>query len=207
MPEQLQMIWPEGRQVTWAARQVPAGYLLRGFRDGDEEAYIALMRSAGFDTWNRDNLDLIVEIAGPNGIVFAEHAASTRLAATAMGWYKPTAIFADGYEMGWVAADPAHRGKGLGQLVVSAVTRALLGHGARRIFLLTDDWRLPAIKGYLKTGYVPLYHKADMETRWRHVFGELNLNMNDFPGMDLVGDGEQAAARKAPDVLPGPASD
>ena len=187
MNEQLQMIWPEGREVPWAARQVPSGYLLRGFRDGDQEAYIELMRIAGFDSWSRDNLDLVVKNAVPNGIIFAEHAASTLLAATAMGWRKPTEIFPDGYEMGWVAAAPAHRGKGLGQLVVSAVTRTLLGHGARRIFLLTDDWRLPAIKGYLKAGYVPLYHKADMKMRWHDVFCRLSLSMQDFPGIEPAG--------------------
>jgi mycothiol synthase len=189
MTEQLQMIWPEGREIVWAERQVPAGYLLRVFRDGDQEAYIDLMRIAGFDTWTRDNLDLVVKNAVPNGIISAEHAASTRLAATAMGWRKSTAIFPDGYEMGWLAADPAHRGKGLGELVVAAVTRTLLSHGARHIFLLTDDWRLPAINGYLKVGYVPLYHTADMKMRWHDVFRRLSLKMEEYPGVDLVGDG------------------
>lgn len=182
MAEQLQMIWPAERTPSWPERPAPAGYLLRGFHDGDEEAYIELMHIAGFGAWNRDNLDLVRKNAVPNGIVFVEHVASARIAATAMGWYKPTAMFADGYEMGWVAADPAHKGKGLGRLVVTAVTQALLQDGAKRIYLLTDDWRLPAISVYLKVGYVPLYHKPDMARRWHDVFVKLNLNMDKCPG-------------------------
>lgn len=197
MTDQLQMIWPEDRMAPWPERQAPAGYLLRGFRPGDEEAYVDLMRAAGFDTWNRDTLNDVLKNAVPRGIIFVEHAASTRLAATAMGSHKPTAIFPEGYEMGWVAADPAYRGMGLGQLVVIAVTRRLLEYGARRIYLLTDDWRLPAIKSYLKAGYVPLYHKPDMKKRWNNVLCKLNLNMNEFSGMDLVGDGENSAADHA----------
>jgi len=48
MDEQLQMIWPEVWMTHWPEWQVPAGYLLRRFRDGDEEAYVELMHVAGF---------------------------------------------------------------------------------------------------------------------------------------------------------------
>ena len=37
----------------------------------------------------------------------------------------------------------------------AAVTRSLVQRGYSRIFLTTDDWRLPAIAIYLKLGYVP----------------------------------------------------
>lgn len=171
--------------ATGAERPAPAGYRLRGFRDGDGPAYIALMRRAGFDTWSPDTLDKVLKQAVPNGILFAEHVASSRIAATAMGAYKPTAVFANAHELGWVAADPDHRGKGLGRLVVSAATRTLLGVGARRIFLLTDDWRLPAVRVYLAVGYVPLYHQPDMPRRWHLVFANLNLNRDAYPGVDL----------------------
>jgi mycothiol synthase len=174
MPEQLQMIWPEGRPAPWPARPVPAGYRLREFRAGDEKPYVALMQAAGFDRWNRDNLDRVIQNAVPHGIVFAEHVASSRLAATAMAWPRPLPQAADAYEMGWVAADPAHRGLGLGELVTAAATRALLAHGARHIFLLTDDWRLPAIKGYLKLGYVPAGEAPEVRARWHELFRILN---------------------------------
>ena len=185
MAEQLQMIWPESRMDNWPQWQVPEGYLLRGFREDDAEPYIDLMRMAGFDSWDRDKLNVVLENAVPNGIVFIEHVASSKIVATAMGWYRQTPLFPDLHEMGWVAADPAHRGKGLGRVVIAAATRTLLKYGAKGIFLLTDDWRLPAIKGYLKVGYVPLYHQLDMRERWRDVFRKLNLDIKEYAGMDI----------------------
>jgi len=82
--------------------------------------------------------------------------------------------------MGWVAVDPEHRGKGLGKFVTAAATQALLEHGAQYIYLLTDDWRVPAIKGYLKVGYVPIYHKPGMKKRWQELFLALGLNMEAY---------------------------
>lgn len=176
MSEQLRMIWPENRIGDPPQWRVPEGYMLRGFHPGDEEQYIELMHLAGFDTWCNDNLDAVFKYAVPDGIFFAEHIATSKLAATAMGWCPPTPIYADAHEMGWVAADPSHRGKGLGHIVVAAATRALLVNGAKSICLLTDDWRLPAISIYLKLGYMPVYHAPDMETRWEEVRHRLGMD-------------------------------
>jgi mycothiol synthase len=185
MAKQLQMIWPETRLAQRPEWQMPAEYRLRNFREGDEAAYLELMHCAGFTEWNEDNLNAVVQNAVPGGIIFAEHIASASLAATAMGWYKPSLLFPDAYEMGWVAAKPTHRGKGLGQIVTAAATRVLLDYGAGLIYLQTDDWRLPAIKGYLKLGYVPVYHQPDMKGRWQEVFLKLDLKMEDYAGVEI----------------------
>ena len=73
----------------------------------------------------------------------------------------------------WVAADPDHRGRKLGTLVSGAATRRLVEAGYRRIYLLTDDFRLPAIRIYLALGYTPLYHAPDMPERWQSVLQQL----------------------------------
>lgn len=164
---------------------MPAGYALRCFREGDEAAYIDLMRLAGSNSWGEDSLNQVVAKAIPGGIFFVEETASSKIVATAMGWYRPTALFPDAYEMGWVAADPAHSGKGLGRLVTASSTRALLEHGAGQIYLLTDDVRLPGIKCYLKVGYVPLYHEPGMRERWQDVISKLGLKMADYDGVDI----------------------
>jgi len=106
--------------------------------------------------------------------------------ATAMGWHRPSSLFPDGYELGWVAGDPGHSGKGFGQVVTAAATRALLEHGAGRIYLLTDDWRLPAIKSYLRVGYVPVYHRPGMRRRWHELFLKLNLDVEEYKGVDIA---------------------
>jgi mycothiol synthase len=38
--------------------------------------------------------------------------------------------------------------------------------GYRHIHLDTEDWRLPALKIYLRLGYKPLLYAPDMATCW-----------------------------------------
>ena len=75
--------------------------------------------------------------------------------------------------MGWVATDPEHRGRRLGMLVSAAATRRLVEAGYRRIYLMTDDARLSAIRIYLRLGYAPLFHAPDMAERWQAVLQQL----------------------------------
>ena len=153
MSEQLQMVWPVarlGETLTW---ELPQGYLLRNFSDGDEQAYLDIMHLAGFESWNEDSMKAVLDNAVPKGIIFIEHEATSRIVATAMGWLSPSELFPDSDEMGWVGADPDHSGKGLGVIVTAAATRAVLEAGGKGIYLRTDDWRLPAIKSYLRVGY------------------------------------------------------
>jgi mycothiol synthase len=49
----------------------------------------------------------------------------------------------------------------------------MLRAGYRRIYLLTDDFRLPAIKTYLRLGFVPFLFEEGMEQRWREVLRRL----------------------------------
>ena len=41
--------------------------------------------------------------------------------------------------------------------------------GYRRIRLLTDDWRLPAISLYLSLGFEPEMTRPNMPGRWQEV--------------------------------------
>jgi mycothiol synthase len=78
-----------------------------------------------------------------------------------------------GGELGWVASDPAHAGKGLGMAVCAAVTARLLQAGYRNVHLFTEFWRLPALKTYLKLGYVPFLYQEGMAARWQAICAQL----------------------------------
>jgi mycothiol synthase len=78
-----------------------------------------------------------------------------------------------GGEVGWVACAVEYRGRGLGMAVSAAVTERLIAARYRHIHLYTEDWRLAALKIYLKLGYVPLRYAPDMEARWRSVYAQL----------------------------------
>ena len=112
----------------------------------------------------------------PDGFFVIEHIQSGRLVATAMAHHQSLPEHPCGGELGWVAGDPAHKGKGLGYAVCAAVVRRLLEIGYRNIFLRTDDPRLPAISVYLKLGFVPFLFAPDMEGRWRDICAKLGTD-------------------------------
>ena len=154
---------------------LPAGYALRVFRAGDEEGYIRVMRLAGFVDWDHDSIASLRQTVLPDGIFFAVHEASDLIVTTACANYKSTPLHPDGAEIGWVAGDPDHRGRGLGFAACAAAIRRFRQAGKAGIYLSTDDWRLPAIKVYLKLGLVPFLYAPDMPDRWRAVYGQLGL--------------------------------
>jgi len=171
--QQLQMIVPEAVLRDAPAIAVPAGYELRTFRAGDEDEFVALLRSAGFDNWTRETLAGALSKALPEGIFIAVHSATGAMAATAMATHNPAEHHPFGGELGWVAGHPDHREHRLGAIVCAAVIRRFAQAGYSRVYLKTDDFRLPAIRTYLKLGLLPFIHAHDMEPRWRALCEKL----------------------------------
>ena len=168
-PPQLRMEWPERLLDSPPSPKLPPGYRLRCATEADAGGFIELMAKAGFSGWDAERLAGQRAKVVPDGHFVIEHQASGRLVATAMAQHAGRPDQPYWAEMGWVAADPAHKGKGLGLAVCAAVTARLLRAGYRRIHLLTDDWRLPALKTYLKLGYEPVLTGEGMAERWRKL--------------------------------------
>jgi mycothiol synthase len=173
MPSQLHMLWPAHRLGNPPLVELDGAYRLRTYAPADADAFLALERGAGFTNWNEAFLARTLDTVLPNGLFLAVHAATGTLAATAMATHMPTPLHPYGGELGWVAGDPRHAGHGLGRAVCAAVVGRYLQAGYERIYLKTDDWRLPAIKIYLRLGFVPLLYEVDMEERWRAVCEKL----------------------------------
>jgi RimJ/RimL family protein N-acetyltransferase len=141
--------------------QPPDGFEVGRHRPGDDEAWVELLnrndelRQPGDDgqleqwrepPWRRKGVDIPLDT-----VHFVRRAGT--VVATACGIRHATGVT---WELGWVAADPAVRGRGLGRLVCVATLRYLHERlGAAEAFLRTDDERLPAIGLYLKLGFVP----------------------------------------------------
>ncbi|MCK5738948.1 GNAT family N-acetyltransferase, partial [bacterium] len=145
MAKQLQMRWPFLKTADSLKWELPAGYRLRNFENGDADAYIFLMQAAGFHTWGQNQLNSVFENAIADGIYFVEYLKTREIVATCSGQAKPTAEFPAGGELGWVACHPFHRGKGLGYAVCAVLTKRFLELSYSQIYLSTDDFRLPAI--------------------------------------------------------------
>ena len=170
---QLQMVLSEEALQRCDLPVIPSGYHLRQYRPGDEAGYYDLMARAGFDGWGTERMQEVLTTLLPGGFFVVEHQASGQIVASALAQHEPTALHPFGGQLGWVATDPDHRGRKLGTLVTAAATRRLIDAGYRHIYLLTDDFRLPAIRIYLALGYAPLYHAPEMQERWQAVLQQL----------------------------------
>ncbi len=172
---QLQMLWPTTRLNSPPEPVLLPGYQLRIFDpQTDIDGYLSLMHEAGFTDFTAERVDGCLLRVLPDGFFVVEHAGAGELVATAMAGHAPTSLHPYGGELGWVAGRRAHAGRGLGAAVCTAVVRRFISAGYRRIYLLTDDWRLPALKVYLKLGFMPFLFTSGMHERWRTICDQLN---------------------------------
>ena len=169
-PPQLQMWYRKGDALE--ERNLPAGYQLRPYRLGDEDAWTELLNDNGeLGAWDRDRIqrevvgDLVNE--AQFFVVRGEELVATS------GLYNRNLDGTACWEIGWIATHPQHQGKGLGCAVVAASLRSALERGGRSVFLRTDDFRLPALKLYLKLGFIPDYSDTTYGERWRAIFEKL----------------------------------
>lgn len=133
---------------------------------------LARLLSASFDEpWDveRVHRDLLDEPTVTAVFVVRDH---DRIVATASARTLPDRYPDAGY-LHWVAADPAVRGRGVGQAAVVTVLHRFAEEGLQASVLETDDHRLAAIKLYLRLGYVPQYPEPDHEGRWSAIFPRL----------------------------------
>ena len=79
-----------------------------------------------------------------------------------------------------------HRGKGLAALLNAIAVNKLLENGPDYIMLTTDDWRVPAIKSYLKAGFLPvmnetwLHNKLRMFLRWKKIYKKIGSDTFEY---------------------------
>lgn len=150
--------------------ELAAGYRIRAFRPGDEQGWIELLNAtAELGQWDRARLQR--EIEGP--LLREFFALAEEAIVAAAGVYARQREGEEAYEIGWVACHPAHRGRHLGAQVTAAAVRAALALPRRPIFLLSDDFRMPALKVYLKLGFVPDYQHPSYADRWERIFAAL----------------------------------
>lgn len=170
---QLQMVWPEPLLDTPPTVQLPPGYTLRTYQPGDELRFYEVMALAGWPGWNDAKLQPWLLRIVPEGWFMVICEQSDTIVTTAMALHDHTWSRPFCGELGWLAGDPVHAGKGLGGAVSAAVTARFIEIGYRNIHLYTEHWRLAALKSYLKLGYIPLLYLPEMAERWRAICAQL----------------------------------
>ncbi len=174
-PPQLKMVLLPSKLSAEIKYSLPSGYAIRTYKPEDKDNYIALMNKAGFSGFDEKALYNSFKRFLPNGTFLIVHKSTNQIVATASAShniYEP-----DPYAglIDWVSADPEHRGKGLGYIVCAAAVNKLIKLGYKKITLSTDDYRLPAIKTYIKLGFSPIIDSEETKERWKNVYTKLGI--------------------------------
>ncbi len=78
-----------------------------------------------------------------------------------------------------VACKSKCRGLGIGKFISDYSLKILKDMGKEKVFLLTHDHRIPAIKAYLGAGYLPVNYPTDdgtdMAERWQKIVNKLGI--------------------------------
>ncbi|MBQ7175815.1 MAG: hypothetical protein IJS08_00250 [Victivallales bacterium] len=160
--------------------EVPEGFEIRALKHGDEEQYLAMRPMSGFTEWDRAKLDEYLNGPAKKVMLIVDKASGTFAQAASAEAY----IEEGTGQFGWLLSNPAYRGRGLGRPISIATMQALKEVGFKRFVIFTDDFRVPALRIYLKLGWHPVYHADDMEGRWDAIGKQLQL---DFTPTDANG--------------------
>ncbi|MEM7028856.1 MAG: GNAT family N-acetyltransferase [Chloroflexota bacterium] len=138
---------------------VPSPYVLRWYQPGDEIHWLDIQVQSNDFAMNL-SLERYRKSFGQDVSVLAERQAflcdqTGYPIGTASAWFDDDYAGQAFGQVHWVAIRPNWQGKGLGNALLSTICHRLrdLGHG--QTYLHTSTARTPAIKLYLKFGFVP----------------------------------------------------
>ena len=194
--------------------ELPVGYTLHTLAERGEEEWIEALNATGdLGVWDqsraRDWLsgDRPVVPEGSYIIMFEGRPVAT---ACIVG---PT-LEEPCAEVGWVSVSPDHQGNGLGYQATLATLLYAKSMGYPEARLNTDDWRLAAIKTYVKLGFEPVIERGSHPRRWKAVFDKLGIASPILPDRDPYEDRitrarnrrtlERLFAEPPPDDIRGP---
>jgi len=158
---------------------LPEGYTLRSSIDSDGVYWALILNETfGGDRTEESFVKEMVEhpayraeriffVCDPEGIPCATASA-----------YRQEEWGAETGYVHYVATRPAHAGKKLGYLVSLAVLHKFQEEGCPYVVLQTDDFRLPAIKTYLRLGFHPLLVHENQPERWRAILCALGIPLD-----------------------------
>jgi len=169
---QLEFFLPENARKT-IAFGVPNQFLLRPYTHSDQQAILDLMKAAGFDCWNGDTLKQAMTLCVPDGFILLIDGSNGNIVSTMMARHLSDQLHPYGGRIDWLAADPNYQGKGAGYLAAAAVVNRLIEINYRYIYVTTDDFRLAAIKTFLKIGFLPNLYRPEMYARWEAICQKL----------------------------------
>ena len=159
---------------------IPEGWTIRNWREGEVEVWTRICEhglngpdDGTFSSWRGAILGR--EGLVPERDVFFVCRGDGEPEATLTAYVHPDGIG----DIHMVAAHPSIRGNNVNRMMLAVGMKKLdaeMTHRPRITELTTDDWRVPAIVGYLKAGFQPVNHDDDMLERWTKLCNDLNIH-------------------------------
>jgi len=165
--EQLKM----RRDASPASKAIfPAGYSIRSFRPGDEDAWCrcCIDGELGLLECSKAQFDKIMTCDPCVKLenIYLLTAPDGNIAGTIT--YQSGHANDEGY-IHMVGLAKSYWGKRLSLPLVNYAVAKIIEDNNTHIFLTTDDWRLAGIKTYLNAGFIPITDNDEMTTRWQNV--------------------------------------
>jgi len=148
------------------------GYAIRAYRPGDRETWLRIWRASeaieeipdsSFDATFGADLPAMARrccfLVSPAG----------RDVGTVTAWYERRYRARPWGRIHWLAVAPDRRGKGLSRCLMTVAMNRLRALGHRRAMLSTQTPRIPAIRTYLRFGFVPDMTTPDAARAWRLI--------------------------------------
>jgi mycothiol synthase len=205
---QLRMVWPASLLSAPPTVLPPPGYSVRLCTPDDDGRHAEIMELAGWEGWAAAYGDMALQTVLPRSWFLAVHDETETPVASAMCCHNYKRTTPAWGSVGWVGCDPAHTGHGLGGTLTSAVVSRFIEIGYDKIDLHSEDFRLPALKTYLRMGFVPLLYTHDMPARWERICKAVSLpftperwpsdSARDPLASTTCGDGESGAKSPLP---------
>ena len=172
---QLKMYWLPGTQIQ--EYPLPQGYSISNYKDeSDKLAWVECCKKGLVDDdTTAEDFDRRITVDAnihPQEDVFfldcnAEHIG------TVTAFVNPETKLGD---MHMVGIRPDFRGKGLSKYLCRITLNHLKDRDIRAIYLTTDEWRVAAVKSYLRAGFLPVQYDVGMEERWETMLETLGID-------------------------------
>ena len=156
--------------------RLPAGFALRWYERGDEDAWRQIQAAA--DRHNIITDDLFLRTFGDEQtalrrrICFLATEAGS-LIGTAAAWLGEQDAGGGRGRIHWVAILPAYQGRGLAKPLLTAVCLRLRELGHTTAYLTTSAARIPALNLYLEFGFAPLIRDETERAAWQEIESHL----------------------------------
>lgn len=165
---------------TIPEKAAPEGFFIRNWKPGEEEIWVEICKhglcgpDATIHEWNsailgQGHLDPLTDT------FFVCRESDGTPVATVTGFVRTDGVG----DIHMVACREDARGHGIGEFMLSRAMkklRAELPGDGHRVELTTDDWRIPAIVGYLRGGFHPVEYDEGMFDRWTKICSDIGMH-------------------------------